>query len=122
MINEAEFEVAFFSTRDTHPSLSKTRSHYVLSTFSDRYASNKSKQKFEQISFGELIRQVLNCCNISSESDRKMYAAVIGKYYSPRAQEAKRRYSKEPAREKAEFSPPPFGILVDRNGQQGWDL
>ncbi len=122
MYSHTEFEAAFSKARTAHPDISYALSESVMKKFVERWESNRAKAKWEQVRFGELIRFTLNELKMSGKSQRQMYAALIGHYYSRHAAYANRRKAPRKPASKAVPVLPPIKIIFADNGQAAWQL
>jgi hypothetical protein len=119
MYSHTEFEVAIRKTREAHPTVSYALGETVMKKFVERWESNRAKAKWEQVNFGELIRLTLNELKISPKSNRQMYSALIGHYYTRHATYANRRKAQAPKKKRA---PSPIAVVFADNGQAAWQL
>lgn len=123
MYSHTEFEVALRKTREAHPTISYALGETVMKKFVERWESNRAKAKWEQVNFGELIRLTLNELSVSPKSNRQMYSALIGHYYSRHAAYANRRKASagKPTPRK-QSTLPPIQVIITDNGQAAWQL
>lgn len=123
MFSHREFEAALQKARNDHPNISDALGESIMKKFVERWENNRSKPKFEQVTFGELIRLTLNELHISGKNNRQMYAAVVGHYYSSHTTYSKaRKKASEPPKTKAQPARKPFGVIIAQNGQLSWQL
>lgn len=122
MLNEGEFETAYFAAKDRYPKLSRERSHFVVKTMNERWRANQNKASYEQMSFRDLITVALKFCQVFGESDREMYKAVIGSYFGARGQKARQHQPKKQKIAEQDRPRLPAGVNMSKTGQLGWDF
>lgn len=120
----AGFEDAFTKVKKKYPHISHSLALLVLEKFEVRRASD-SNAGYAKRSFGELIRLTLNECRVGG-GERKMYSSIIGHYFTPRANAAKKRLRSKGTEESEPTSPPPpqppINVIEDKNGQLRWEI
>lgn len=120
---EDEFKIAFDKTEETHRNISHALGLSVLKKFIERWEHNKNKSRFQQESFGQLIRLTLNEMKVNGKANRQMYSALIGHYYSAHAAYVKARQKESgQIKQKPQLAKAPFGVICGNNGQLSWQL